>query len=269
MRTPFPIVLSALLIGCIEVDLPSESKLDRLRILSAKAEPAEPAPGDTVTMQSLTWSPESGDIGVVWEMCMSADCPTVRVREDPGPLLDAGVVDVAEGIVGLEPATPPSFTVPRGLLDGMSEADQQEGTFLRFGLTAVPLDVSGATELEWATKDLPISASDAPNKNPVLTGIVVDGVAHAPGDTLTVSGGALSLALADEDTLTEDYTFQSSDGETEARTEDLSVSWYSDLGALEGDTWSPGSGAKQGVLIVVVRDGRGGTDWLTFSVNRQ
>ncbi len=267
--------LSALLVCLVacEIDaLPSESNLDRLRILAAQAEPAEAAPGDTVTLRSLTWSPDGAEVGVVWEVCMDFGCPNPNLSARPGALLAAGELDMEAGVIGLEPDLPPTFMVPPTLLDDLDEARAVEGLVLRFGLSATRLPASEHNpdaEVEWATKDLAVGRSSTPNHNPVLLGIVLDGEPVAEGESLVVSGGALSLAVEDEQSIAETYTYINSDGVEEEREETIDVAWYTDLGTISGDTWQPGRGARQGELLVVLRDGRGGSSWLQFDVNRQ
>lgn len=257
---------SAVLVACADGTLPSESNLDRLRVLAAQAEPPEAGPGDLVTLSSLTYAPDDADVGVVWELCMGRDCPSEGPRSDPAAVLDTGEVDLEAGVVGLEPDLPPAFVIPDALLDSVDEEDLEEGTFLRFGLSAVAWPDGDQADLEWATKDLVVSTSEQPNENPVLEGILVDGEVALPGDILTVGSGEIELAVDGEAGLEETYTYVTSAGVEQTRTEELSVAWYTDVGTLEGDLWTPGNSDQQGVLIVVVRDGRGGTDWASFPV---
>ncbi|MEL6345757.1 MAG: hypothetical protein AAFV53_21790 [Myxococcota bacterium] len=246
--------------GCTTTDLPQESALDRLRLLGAQAEPAEPRPGQGVTLRSLSWS-AAGDVGVVWELCTTLACPSTTWRDDPEALLDAGVVDVEDGIIGLEPDAPPAAVVPDGLLDALDADERQEGVVVTFGLAATDGD-----EVEWGQKVLPVSEAQTPNNNPVLVGITIDETETVlDGEAISVDAEVeVSLALLDEDDIVEDYLFTNSDGEAEERTESLQVSWYTDLGTLDQSRWTPAAGS--GELIVVVRDGRGGTGWMVFNV---
>lgn len=246
--------------GCTTTELPQESALDRLRILGAQAEPAEPQPGETVTLRSLSWS-AAGEVGVVWELCTTLECPTASWRDEPDALLEDGAVNVEDGIIGLEPDSPPVVAVPDGLLDALDENDRQEGVVITFGLAATDGD-----EVEWGQKVLPVSEAQTPNNNPVLTGILIDDTETIlAGETISVEANTeISLALHDEEDIAEDYRYTNSDGEEETRTESLQVSWYTDLGTIEQSRWTPATGS--GELIVVVRDGRGGMGWLVFRV---
>ena len=256
----------ALSIGCADGQLPSESELDRLRILAARATPAEVAPGETVQLESLTFSPETGVVGVVWELCMTLECPTPEGREDPVAALDEGRIDPAAGLVGLEPDSPPAFEVPAELLDALPEPAREEGTFLRFGLSAVAWPEGDPDEVEWGTKDLPDSTSSQPNNNPALSTVWVGQTELAPGDTLAMEPGEYELDVVDRDAMAETYIYRTTDGELQTRQEDLDVRWYSDLGTIDGTVWDPGPIGQTGSLIVVVRDGRGGVDWSAFDV---
>ncbi len=58
--------------GCDEFSEPSQ--LDSLRIMAVQAEPPEAAPGETVTLDALTFSPPgSGPINVEWRACLLQD----------------------------------------------------------------------------------------------------------------------------------------------------------------------------------------------------
>lgn len=262
------LIVAAALTGCAVDELPQESDLDRLRVLGFQATPAEPRPGDTVTFEWLTSAP-TGRVGLVWEMCLNpADCPSAELRDGARELLEAG---------GFEAST--ALTVPPALLDNLSDAEKQEGIALTLGVVAVALD-DVDEEDEWGTKALPVSEADTPNNNPSLEGIEADGERYAAGETLAVyPGQGLDLTAIPATGAEETYQYVNSDGEVEERVEAHSISWYADLGEFiggfgglgqedessEGGDWlAPDSGSGQ--LIAVVRDGRGGTGWLTVTV---
>jgi hypothetical protein len=262
------VVPTALLLAtaCADGQLPSESELDRLRILAARATPAEVSPGEAVQLESLTYSPGSGAVGVVWELCTGMECPTPERRTDPVAVLDDGSIDPTSGIVGLEPESPPAFVAPPGILDALPDEAREEGAFVRFGLSAVSWPGGDPDEVEWATKDLPISTSTAPNANPSITTVRIDGTAFAPGETVVVDGREVELEVVGLDDMAESYAFRTTDGALETREETLDVRWYTDVGSLDGTRWNPDAADPSGVLIAVVRDGRGGTDWAVFDV---
>ena len=262
------LVALALAIGtaCTDGELPSESELDRLRILAARATPAEVAPGALVQLESLTFRPGSGPVGVVWELCTSMECPSVERRSDPASLLDEGELDPQAGLIGLEPELPPMFAAPPGVLDALPASEQEEGTFVRFGLSAVAWPDGDTEEVEWATKDLPVSASSTPNTNPVLSTVRVGVEDAVSGDALLLAAREHELEVVGLDAMAESYTYRTTDGTVETREETIDVRWYSDLGSFDGSFWDPGPSGGSGSLIVVVRDGRGGTDWAVLQV---
>ena len=56
--------------GCGGSEMAEEWQLDRLRILGAQATPAEPAPGETVTFESLVFVPEESELeSLLWMAC--------------------------------------------------------------------------------------------------------------------------------------------------------------------------------------------------------
>ncbi|MFK7926541.1 MAG: hypothetical protein AB8H79_00015 [Myxococcota bacterium] len=268
--------------ACTGADLPQESNLDRLRILAVRATPAEPSPGDEVTFEALTFAPDAHAVGLLWTLCQNpADCPSTEFRESAAARVQAGEADLAAGLFGVQPGPTPSYQVPIGVLDPVPEPQRREGIEVSIGILGVDLDEPSSTE-EWGRKAVPISESAAPNRNPDLDGITVDGVEHVVGDPIRVSAGeGIDLDTLPADTAAQTYTYINTSGETETREEALQMSWYSDIGTIniddgpggglgndgevQGD-WIAPDGAAEGVLIAVVRDGRGGTGWLSFDV---
>jgi len=63
------LLLSLPLAACLE-DLPSPSVVDDLRVLAVKAEPAEAAPGDSVTLEALVVDPLARPPRYAWYACV-------------------------------------------------------------------------------------------------------------------------------------------------------------------------------------------------------
>ncbi|MCB9745864.1 MAG: hypothetical protein H6741_11170 [Alphaproteobacteria bacterium] len=274
-----------LLTGCLTQSLSPSWFLDRTRILAVAAEPAEPAPGDTVSFQSLVFDPDQDPL-VLWAGCVLEDSDSFGCDEE-----DAG-------LLGFEPLFPPSLSVPEDLLADLTPEEQLEGKNYILTLSALAEDVDisdpeSITEddiLEVAYKRLPVSTAEAPNHNPGLTGrvLVDDELWVNPSDTLVVLHGQ-SYDIDPE--LTEDavetYAYVNSDGVEEQRVEEPYFTFYATDGTMvepftlyaedDGDPDTPSHSAAtwtapvdpvspEVTLWIVVRDRRGGMAWSSVQV---
>lgn len=284
-----PVLLCALLLGCQQIDLADEWELDRLRLLATRAEPAEPRPGDPVTFTSLVHVPDAAPYSAVWFGCIlggeagcSFDPALLEGLEDLASLTPEEQAEVfaslqEAGLIGLEPGLAPAWVVPADALDGLTEAEALEGVSATLQIT---LTTEADTEL--VIRRLPVSRAETPNTNPDVVSLTIDGAATVSGDTVTVAAGAnvdLEAAVA----ALEDYTYVTTEGVTETRTEELSWRWYVTGGELGGDGFGPPGNEDEGalassqgwtapdaagshVLHAVVLDGRGGMGWWSLAV---
>lgn len=268
------LTLSALAAACTE--LPSESTLDRTRILATRVEPAQPAPGEAVTWSSLAWAPDGPPV-VVW--CLPPACEVSAARAED--LAQTAWEDLSEearqslrselfeeGVVGVEPGVPPALVAP----------DPGEAGSFFLAASAFPPD---SDDVERATLDLGLaSEGEPPNTHPEIAALLVDdmpvsdGIVVLPADTTSVLW-----------TEVEGLQTYSVDGE--ARSEAASLRWYTDLpgesalggpgpgggggpaGILADGTFEVTPGEGSGTLIAVARDGRGGVDWVEVEVRAE
>ena len=295
----------ALLLGCEITQLDSASIVDRTRILGVKATPAEPAPGDTVTFSSLAVDPESGIAGVTWFGCVLEDSDSFGCEldtdtlealfaQDPSTMTAQEQQDwyaelQAAGFLGIEPDLAPTLTVPSDLLDGLSEAQQAEGKNYMLTLSAIPggleiddldLDAEGTQAVgEQGLKRMPVSVGGTPNRNPEITSLTLDGEFDVKDqDVLEVRAGqtyTFQLNLSDDSV--ETYTFVDCQGASEDRTEQPYVSFYATTGSfyqtislhpyLEAEWTAPiDPPGESHTLWFVLRDRRGGMDWVTVEL---
>lgn len=271
--------MSALLLlfavaGCTTQPLTPSWLLDRTRILGVQAEPAEPRPGDSVALRSLSFDPDQ-DLLVVWVGC-------VLEQSD-----DYGCIPDESGFLGAEPIFPPTLNVPAEVLDDLAPEARAEGKNYILTLSALPgdTDLSNPDEiseddvLEIGYKRVPVSETLEPNHNPRIESLLVDGdLAVAPGDTLVVERGQRYEIepILSEDSV-DSYTYVNEDGEPEPRVEEPYFTNYATDGQMvEPFTLYPTSaftweapvdpeGAEQ-LILIVVRDRRGGMAWFSLPV---
>jgi hypothetical protein len=284
MRTQFALPL-LLLTGCNANTLTQSWQLDRLRILGVRATPAEPQPGDLTTFESLIYVPAEMTLeGVIWFGCLPDDANAFGCELDASLLDDpksASFEELSEaGFIGYEPFFSPTWVPPADALDGLSEDAQKEGLSALINITAMPVGAEDDSELELAYKRVPVSYADTPNTNPDIIGVLVDGVEHPLGEPITAAAGqTLVLEPVMSEASIEEYSYTSTDGVSETRTEEPYFSWYTEAGAFDQPfslypftdvEWTaPTLTADQsyeGVMLIVLRDRRGGMAWLDLTV---
>ncbi len=280
------LLLSLLVSGCViggdrhprPRDLDPSWLVSRVRVLAVRPEPPEIQPGETVTFEALIADPEGVVESVVWLLCEDAtgfgcatDLTDLSADATPDELAEAGVI-------GLEPFFPPEWTAPEDLLDGLDEAEAREGVQVTAQLFAVPdledleeaLDFS---EVEAAFKRVVVSEALTPNENPVLDSWTIEDETVPAGATVEVEPGETYQigVWIDEDSI-QTYLHVNAAGEIEERVERPYVAWYTTGGTI-GDPhtlypyfrtrWrAPSEAGAEGVWYAVVRDRRGGQDWL-------
>jgi hypothetical protein len=128
---------------------------------------------------------------------------------------------------------------------------------------------------------LRVSEDTQVNANPVLERLVAGGEPLSTGATLRLHGREPTpLDVAVPDSALETYTQRLADGQQEQRTEQFIAAWYATAGRFDPErvvlrsgtpqVWLPPDGRptnamppdRRGRLWVVVRDTRGGTNWL-------
>jgi hypothetical protein len=280
-------------VGCGGSDLAQEWQLDRLRILAVRATPAEPRPGDTVTFERLMYVPPETTLETVtWFGCLPDGSVGFGCEFDPAILDDFADLDFASatpeelaelfaaleaaGFIGAEPGFAPTWQAPADALDGLTEAQRQEGRNAIVNITAVPT-VNAEDDTELALKRVPVSENDTPNTNPDVLGITVEGKGLLGGSGtvddpyLLKAGSEVKLLPEIADDAVEEYTYITTTGEVEARTEEPYWSWYTDGGEFAQNIslppynyamyTAPKAAGWTGLIAVVMRDRRGGMGW--------
>ncbi|MGM0577723.1 MAG: hypothetical protein ACQEXJ_18495 [Myxococcota bacterium] len=271
MRLPALAVLLAALVaaGC-DSDLPEPSEVDALRVLGVRAEPPELRDPGESEVTALVADGE-GEVSYAWELCLVPGAPT-----EGFPCLD----EAARFDLGAEPTA--TVSVPP--LDDFLAAPELRGfeVDLEEGFDVmVKLTVTDTTEREvTAIKRVKVSRREEQNTNPVLLGLRIDGEEWAEGQAAVVPPDqeVELLPVWDPESM-EAFV----DGNDDRREEDPLLSWYAEggdfdkertRGGVPDNTWTTPTledldGREEIGLWLVLRDRRGGLDWLERRVRVQ
>lgn len=260
------LILSVCFSSCSSDGLPNYFQLGGLRVLALKSDAPEIAPGATVTITPLISDLNAGarTLNYVAKACVD---PGISVGATPSCDTDPAAVTQSGSFVlsgnrytGAAPAF--SVTVPATLLALSSDAEKFNGkSYL------VLYTVSVGTESTTAFRRIVGSTKATKNANPVIGGARIDGAAISE---LPSSEKELEPVITSG---AESYLFQNTDGATQTLEETLTVSWFISQGDLEysrtdGATknkYTPSAapdGTKPVFLVLVLRDDRGGVDWI-------
>jgi hypothetical protein len=284
------------LCGCGGQNLTESWQLDRLRVLAIQAEPAEPRPGDAVSLSAFVYVP-MGEVwgGAFWSACLPSGAADFGCTSDPTAFFElletfdpatatpedyvALQQAAAEaGVIGIEPMFPPVYLAPVDALEGLDARERLEGRSALVTVTENSLveESEEIADTEIVLKRVPISESETPNHNPVLESWRIDGEIWE-GEVLTVKAGTTvrlqpELGAASLET----YTYVTSEGVSEQREEEPYLSWYAEGGRFDATitlhpyldvVWTaPKEVGFEGKIIAVVRDRRGGMAWLELAV---
>jgi hypothetical protein len=278
-------------LGCNALEMAQSWQLDRIRILGAKSEPAEPSPGEEITFTSLVFTPQDQSLdSVIWFACLPEEANSFGCSIDPDLLeqLDNPPESPAEqleffqtlqeaGLAGVEPNFPPVWSAPLDALEGLSETQALEGVSAFVNITAIPSNPIDDEDVEVAYRRVPISVATNPNQNPTIIEMEVDGVPYDTGEVFIAKAGEsykITPVLSGESV--EEYEYINPNGELEIRQEEPYCNWYLEGGSFDQDislypyidaVWTAPPDEHEGVIVVVARDRRGGMNWKTLQVS--
>ncbi|MDC3955427.1 hypothetical protein [Polyangium jinanense] len=293
MKSPFSrVTIFLVLAGCFPVETERESLVTGPRILAVRSEPPESKPGESVTYEALVVTPdgEPEDAAMRWAFCAA-----------PKPLTENGSVstaclgDTVRPIVGISgsvtaatppdacslfgPETPPGDFRPRdsdatgGFYQPVRVEAMQRTAFVLERITCnlpnAPLDV--AVEL---------AERHVPNRNPKLLPVraFVNGAPASLGALPASADVRFEVGWSAEDA----EVYPAFDPRKQAlvdQREALRVSWYATAGPFESDVtgratddtettvsngWRAPDEPTRVFLWLVLRDGRGGTDFAGY-----
>lgn len=260
----------AALAACLPVE-DDPRLVDRLRVLSIRADPPEGPPGTPVLFTALAAHPSGEAPRLQWLSCDAAR-PTAR---SPGPGGDCLLSEGAARLLGEGDSL--SFDMPRRWLEGLKIENQVAGVNFRVYLVAT----HGEERVE-AYKTFRISLNPYANRNPEIAGATA-GDAEALDATVTVAPASdLKLQAVAAEGSEEHLEITTPDGQMFEIDEDLTWDWFSDTGSFRGGAigyragrdlganldavWTAPPTAGPARIWVVVRDGRGGNAFREIAV---
>lgn len=263
------------------------SFIEKLRVLAVRATPPELAPGETTHLDALVADPlpTPRPVSYLWIVCLpdpttdaTLPCQTEAAARDPGALLDDPRVQVIPFVAA------PDWTAPAGFLEALPEGHPGR----RFGVDVPVLVVvfegsdldalkNREVETQVVVKSIRVTAPEfRSNTNPVLLDVRADDTVldEATVGRFTTATTIPLLAHADS-AGAQAFTRLLPDGTTEAATEEAIFSWYTTAGEFVVESGLPARTVGERpvslqlpatpldrvVVYVVLRDGRGGTDW--------
>lgn len=281
------LLFSLLVTGCSDNGFPLYASLDGLRILALKIDQPEITYNAGVDSYAVALTPlisdfgGSGNVEITLQACLDpgvvvgvqADCSEAAVASSVTTLIVTPAVGAAADIfgegtrTGIPSSGPVNLTVPfpRTLWSKFSSAVQFNGVPC---VVVVKAKTSDGVQQTTAFRRVLISSKNTPNANPVISDL------KANGNSLgALPSGQTSLTF-DLGASAETYSFQKSSGETLSLNETLELSWFTTDGEIkfsrsrsgERTNWTPPSSAPAGgrkvILVGVLRDGRGGVDYM-------
>jgi hypothetical protein len=263
-------VVFLLLLTACNMDFERQSQVKRARVLAVRAEPAElsapvspagPPAVLEVRLSALSVSPDGGVPAVRFALCRPAN-PYAADFECPGKdgveLPDGRLSLLDPGVQSLTGITPPPPGVP-------------------LQPASIPLFVGFECEGERGVRQVAFRFTDAPNQNPELVDLQLDGGSLAgplkAGEEVEVfpvlgEGSRETFLLPDGGTRLEPIAYS-----WHATGEGL-IGFFRSLAPAEGDDadlsstrFTPDAGDTSVTFHVVARDGRGGTAWISRTVD--
>ena len=308
-----PLAILAILSGCGEINLSQSWQLDRVRILGVAAmvdQEADPVlgsrtearPGETVTFESLYYVPPSETIsGAFWIGCIPESELAMGCELDPAAFdafvsldEDASIEDFQAaiegareaGFIGFEPDIPPQWMVPEDALEGLTDAEKEEGTNAFINVSLLDdIETPDAAPAELGFKRFPVSLAETPNHNPsIVDFIVADEVLNGDVGFTAEQGLTYIIEPVIPPGHIETYRYTTEAGEQVYRREEPYITWYTELGSSAADKqarfdqgyslypyttveWTAPKEPGLIQLYAVIRDRRGGMGWAALKVN--
>lgn len=288
--------------GCEDMGFEEFGEVTKLRVLAIRVDPPEIGPGETAVIDALVVNPGGEEIAYLWEVCAFTDGPDAyyRCAEQDGQPLGAPLgntasvalpYDTVEAVLGdIDEICDELAEIDLGDFAGLPSCDRGFPVTIR--LTVMVGDGQGES-VEVATSGLLLlneeeAALGTSNNRPLLDGVLLDNRTSAGAPipiVLDEENSAELQALVEPDSAAERYENTTDDGNTTEERERLQLTWFSTIGTIER-TWTyyseesvttaelqsnlldlttgvtEGVVGDAGVLYLVLRDTRGGLDFL-------
>ena len=256
------LVLLPLTASACGEDFEKPSLVKGLRVLAVRADPPSIGVDGTSTLTPLVHTDDGTAFTRKWSLCAIPKGPTTgyecAVPELPLGTDETAVLSVAPLVAQAEAAAAAAG----------AELDLERGVMIYVRLLVETDD----DEVE-TVKRVTVTTRQPRNQNPTIGSIERDGKAWAESDAPTFTPGQ-SVVLTPVTGKGSAESFVDADGV--ARTEDLLYAWFATEGGLEkifsyegyvSNTWvapalKEGEDEREVTFWLVLRDGRGGTDWL-------
>lgn len=259
------LLLILMLTSCQGVQLPKYGKLEKLRVLALKATSPEVSPGANIPVVSaLVYDPDNRPITYEWYGCSEA------LTTDP-KRFDC---DLASDKISLGTGTSSSgtSTISTTYLLGQSTIKKFNG--INYIVSVI---ISAGTDSVRAFKRITVSDSTktTKNSNPTLNYLTRENVQLNNNDSVGSTASTLLLNVSAGSY--ESFTYLDSQGVSKSSTEDLLLTWFYSEGEMYQDRtfggnlqniWTPPNPKVRAnvTLSVVAHDERGGTDWVTITL---
>ena len=286
--------------ACSPEDFPTETLVDRLRMLGLTSTPADLAPGETARLQSLVIDPTRAGqpTTTFWIGCdpdpfnlNRSACADPAVVNNPAMLGDMLSLPPGVKFIGLNSQA--VYTAPKGLFDALEADDPRRitGTSGQVLTISIAEDVSPTASMEELravfvrvqNKEVKslislfrvrISEDPERNTNPRVTQLSVDGEQWPTGARVMVKPAQkVRLDVDGPDEVFEPFTAQTPSG-AEARKERVLIAWYSTSGRFSEERTALREGVKTkftapgGKAFDPVPERRTGTLWTVLRDTR-
>ncbi|HAZ13579.1 MAG: hypothetical protein A2X86_13690 [Bdellovibrionales bacterium GWA2_49_15] len=260
----WPLLLS--LFSCSNDNFKKVETLDGFRVLAITSSNSEVAPGGSSVLQLFISDTKGGGrtIAGTFEACIDpgiAFGAEVRCDHDPNKALGAYVIDTVNDAnlgagnlyTGYATATY-TATIPATILLGRSAREQYNGVSY---IVIFSFTVDGVVVRSF--KRIIATSRGTLNSAPAISNLFINGIV-ASGKPNKDDQLTLTTSIA------EDYSYQNVDDVLETRSEVFEVAWYVSEGeiskpkalSLESVRYKTDPPATPMVLVVIMRDGRGG-----------
>ncbi|MEQ1876231.1 MAG: hypothetical protein ABL958_06265 [Bdellovibrionia bacterium] len=252
------LLLLLLIAGCSE-EKSKYATVSKLRVVGLRTAVPEISPGGTISsVEALVLDPDGNGrpLTYQWAGCMEPLLEHAFDCEGAADRVDLGTGATSVGGVIVIPPTALDALPPFRAFNGINYL--------------VVLKVDAGNESVKSFKRIVVSTNPAKNSNPDIISLARNGTVLGSPDAFVSGEFTLTSALSAGSS--ENYTYMDAQGSQKAGTEDILLTWFHTEGDMKtsrtfgGDLdnqWKIDSKSRTTIsLVVVIHDGRGGSDWV-------